>query len=333
MVCELCGSNDFTKDDDGFFVCDYCRTKYTPEQAQKMLVEGTVRVDRSDDADKYLKLAQAALDHANISEASSYANRVLEIDTENSRAWFIKGEAALQSSELGQTNHSEMTGAFEKAISFASDQNQVRQQAAEAIVRVVQSVQNRSRAELARDPSSDVCWESHVKRTEDSIKVLFEAHEWGAGRRALELAIGLAMRLNKAPEYTGSDGKVTQRRLDVRRMQYFKKSIDTAAEMIRKDDPDYRPPKQSPCFIVTATLGSETSTPVRVLRRFRDELLVETGPGRRFIAWYGENGPRLASAVSAHWSLRVVSFVVVVLPAWALAQVLLDARSIIRGRR
>lgn len=333
MVCELCGSNDFTKDDDGFFVCDYCRTKYTPEQAQKMLVEGTVRVDKSDDADKYLKLAQAALDHSNLSEAYSYANRVLEIDTENSRAWFIKGEAAGWSSGLEQPSYSEMIGAFEKAMNYAADANEVRQKASEVMVRVVEAILRLSLKQFEGNYYGDELWESHVERTDDGVGVLFKAHEWGAGRRALELIISLAMHLNKGPEYTDEEGRVKQSKLNVRQTQHFKQHIDKAAEIIRKDDSSYEVPKESACFVVTATLGSETSTPVRVLRRFRDEILIETGSGRSFIAWYAANGPRLAAAVSAHWSLKVASFAVIVLPAWVLAQVLLAVRSFTRDRR
>ena len=38
IKCELCGSNDVVKKDD-LFVCQYCGTKYTPEEAKKLLVE------------------------------------------------------------------------------------------------------------------------------------------------------------------------------------------------------------------------------------------------------------------------------------------------------
>jgi len=34
MKCELCGSTDFMKED-GVFACQYCGTKYSPEEAKK----------------------------------------------------------------------------------------------------------------------------------------------------------------------------------------------------------------------------------------------------------------------------------------------------------
>ena len=34
LVCELCGGNDIIKQD-GYFVCQNCGTKYSPEEAKK----------------------------------------------------------------------------------------------------------------------------------------------------------------------------------------------------------------------------------------------------------------------------------------------------------
>jgi len=333
MVCELCGSNDFTKDNDGFFVCDYCRTKYTPEQAQKMLVEGTVRVDRSEEAAKYLKLAEAALHDRNFSEAYNYANRALEIDTENSQAWFVKGRAAGWSSGLSGVNYSEMIGAFERAISFSEDEDGLRKRAADDVVDVVSIIQRISHDEVSENPEVDTYWDSHLWRTEQSIDALFRAHEWGAGRRALELIVDVAMSLNKGPIYRTYDDKLKQRSLNPSQTASFKGLIDRAAAEIRFIDPDYELPKQSSCFVVTATLGSETSIPVQVLRTFRDNVLMNTESGQRFIAWYSANGPRLAATIAAHGTLRLLSLVVIVLPATLVARVLLDVQRLRQGRR
>ena len=43
IKCELCGSNEFTKVD-GLFQCNHCNTKYTLEEAKKLMVSGTVEV-------------------------------------------------------------------------------------------------------------------------------------------------------------------------------------------------------------------------------------------------------------------------------------------------
>jgi uncharacterized protein YkwD len=52
------------------------------------------------------------------------------------------------------------------------------------------------------------------------------------------------------------------------------------------------------CFVATAAYGSHWHPDVRVLRRFRDKVLVGHGAGRAFVRAYGILGPRLARVVS-----------------------------------
>ena len=98
LTCEMCGSTNIIKQD-GVFVCQSCGTKYSVEEARKMMIEGTVaiegivKVDKSGEALNLLKLANAALDSENGEEAYSYANRALEADPNNADAWLTKMKA------------------------------------------------------------------------------------------------------------------------------------------------------------------------------------------------------------------------------------------------
>lgn len=47
IKCELCGSNQLIKKD-GFFQCEHCGTKYTLEEAKKLIVSGTVEVTKGE---------------------------------------------------------------------------------------------------------------------------------------------------------------------------------------------------------------------------------------------------------------------------------------------
>ena len=61
LTCEMCGSTELIKQE-GFFVCQTCGTKYSIEEAKKLMVEGTVKVDNSDRIKNYLELARTAKD-------------------------------------------------------------------------------------------------------------------------------------------------------------------------------------------------------------------------------------------------------------------------------
>ena len=55
LTCEMCGSTDLMKQD-GVFVCQTCGTKYSVEEAKKMMVEGTIDVQASVNLDATEKL-------------------------------------------------------------------------------------------------------------------------------------------------------------------------------------------------------------------------------------------------------------------------------------
>lgn len=91
LVCELCGGNDIVKDN-GYYICQNCGTKFTVEEARKMMIDGTVdvqgsvKIDRSLDVQKILKNADTTFNTKNYSEAFKLYSQVLNIDTENSHA-------------------------------------------------------------------------------------------------------------------------------------------------------------------------------------------------------------------------------------------------------
>lgn len=124
LTCEMCGSHDLLKHD-GVFVCQTCGTKYSVEEAKKMMVvgtvevKGTVKVDNSDSLINYLEMAELAYDSKNNTEAELYATKVIESDPKNYMAWLIKGQAAGWQSTLANIRFPESVSAFVKALSYA----------------------------------------------------------------------------------------------------------------------------------------------------------------------------------------------------------------------
>ena len=126
LTCEMCGSNDLLKQD-GVFVCQTCGTKYSVEEAKKMMVEGTVevagtvKIDNTASIENYLKISKSAYSSQNQVEAENYANKVIEIAPDNYEAWLIKGKAAGWQSTLANPRFPECVSAFSAALSNTPD--------------------------------------------------------------------------------------------------------------------------------------------------------------------------------------------------------------------
>ena len=127
LTCEMCGSTDLVKQY-GMYVCQSCGTKYSVEEAKKMMIEGTVdvsgsivRVDNSASIANYLKMAKSAYDSSNQKEAESYCNKIIEIDPNNYQAWLLKGKAAGWQSTLANIRIEESVNCFKKAIENAPE--------------------------------------------------------------------------------------------------------------------------------------------------------------------------------------------------------------------
>lgn len=88
MVCEMCGGKDLVKQD-GIFVCQNCGTKYSVEEARKLL--GTIKIDKTDDMEKSLVLARRAREENNSENAEKYYGMVLQEDPNNWEAAFFQG--------------------------------------------------------------------------------------------------------------------------------------------------------------------------------------------------------------------------------------------------
>ena len=117
LTCEMCGSTNLIKKD-GVFVCQSCGTQYSVEEAKKMMVEGTVVIDKSKDIENWLTLARNAISANNDQEAYNYANKILEIDSQLAEAWIIKMRSAAGIATNGNPRVEEIINAGKNAISF-----------------------------------------------------------------------------------------------------------------------------------------------------------------------------------------------------------------------
>lgn len=86
LTCEMCGATDLLKQD-GVFVCQSCGTKYSVEEAKKMMIEGTVdvsgskvKVDSSEEIENLYQIARRAKDSNNSENAAKYYDMILMKD-------------------------------------------------------------------------------------------------------------------------------------------------------------------------------------------------------------------------------------------------------------
>lgn len=84
ITCEMCGGNELLKVD-GLYVCQHCGTKYTPEEAKKLLSAGIVdvKVDETDKLQNLYIIARRALDATNYEEAYEHYKEIQKLDPNN----------------------------------------------------------------------------------------------------------------------------------------------------------------------------------------------------------------------------------------------------------
>lgn len=147
--CELCDSTELVKQD-GMFVCQSCGTKYSVEEARKLMVEVSEGLfkTKGNNIDESVKsffvLAQNAYQSENLQETEVYCNKIIELDPTNVNAWMLKGKAAGWQSTLQNPRLLEAVSAFSVAINNSSDKEKqdLIQDAQNEIVRIAVALIN-----------------------------------------------------------------------------------------------------------------------------------------------------------------------------------------------
>jgi len=94
-------------DHTGLVQCGYCSTTITYHPPIE-------KVERKN-VERFLEICKAALDGSNHDEALQYANKVLEIDPENSSAWIYKAISTFWLTTVGNNRYDEAMGYLQRA--------------------------------------------------------------------------------------------------------------------------------------------------------------------------------------------------------------------------
>ena len=89
IKCEMCDGRDLVKED-GVYICQNCGTKYSVEEAKKLVVEinGPIQIDKTADLNNLITLAKRAHINGDYVKAQEYYEQILLIDPENWEADF-----------------------------------------------------------------------------------------------------------------------------------------------------------------------------------------------------------------------------------------------------
>ncbi|WP_289706005.1 MULTISPECIES: CFI-box-CTERM domain-containing protein [Muribaculaceae] len=329
LTCEMCGSTNILKQD-GVFVCQSCGTKYSVEEAKKMMVEGVVniegkvKIDQSDKIPNLLSLAQNAIDSLNVDEAESYVNRILEIDCDNAQAWFIKMKAIGLSSSIDNLRVTEIISAGKKAIEKSNGELEID---VYGFYITVLNVNLQSFTEQLQNTGAlKQIYEMNCMTNP------FKASELTAESDEISFFIMNQYELLLNLRYVIPDDKVANEDLYClvefaatnwinftqavnARFNVFKWNLNEetvvefrsilnrikqglpTASLDAFDEEHISNPSSGPCYIATVVYGTYDCPEVWTLRRFRDYTLAETWYGRAFIRTYYAVSPTLVKWV------------------------------------
>ena len=141
LVCEMCSSPNLIKKD-GMYVCENCVTRYTVEEARKMMidgtvdVQGTVKVDNSAFVQKYLANARRAKQKEDWEEVEKYYNMVEQNDPSNIEAIFYSAYGKAKSTLVDADIYKRQAAfkVLKNCISIIDDRYQVNRRAENEIV-------------------------------------------------------------------------------------------------------------------------------------------------------------------------------------------------------
>lgn len=288
LTCEMCGSTDLMKQD-GVFVCQSCGTKYSVEEAKKMMVEGTVeiagtvKVDNSNKLDNLFALAHRAKNDGNSENAAKYYEQIL---TEDPNSW----EAAFYSVYFKASNC--VIGNISSAANSVSG-------CLKSTFRLIK--------EYVPEEKQQDAYKEVYNNVYDIGNTLWNAawYHYLNYNSADSAKPELITRTGAIYDMWMNLGNLAQNEFNDKEsaLKAYKHIIDvmkpieaitnrypseTLLSKIRELDSLYVVPTSSSggCYVATAVYGSYDCPQVWTLRRYRDYTLSKTWYGRAFIRTY-----------------------------------------------
>lgn len=292
IVCEMCGSNDFVKQD-GMVVCQHCGTKYTVEEARKLMVT----IDNSSKMNNLAKIAKQAQSEGNYEKAGKYYDMILQEDADNWRAAFYSVYDAGMCCRIAEIENASYSVAnciphvlqLIKAKHYDVDSEYIiLSEIATAICQFISQMFVATQNHFKQFRSTEGANKEKQNRVEALIALLFHTGD------CIEVVFADNSKVcAEIPVMLWKTGVTAYENT----MMPTPPGMDEHIEKIKKYNPSYTCKKSTNtsggCYIATAVYGSYDCPQVWTLRRFRDYSLAKSCYGRTFIRVYYTISPVL----------------------------------------
>ena len=318
IVCEMCGSQEFAKMD-GMYVCQHCRTKYDPEEAKKLMVEvsGKVEIDRSKELDNLIKAARNARSISDNTSALKHYEKISSLQPDNWEALFysVVLRNNIAKAENIVSSATNISNCLRKVLEFIkanpqSEQNKVNavKEVKDTCHKTVYLLTNIAEAEYKATISkinSMALSNSTIANSNLRTDALRECKERCISIINIMIYCGdyieevFVTTNQNYKEFAVSSWKTVidynnQYRNNHKSPILLKPYVDGIVSKIHKYEPGYTIPQtKSGCYVATSVYGSYNCPQVWTLRRYRDYTLAQTWYGRAFIKTYYAVSPTL----------------------------------------
>lgn len=306
LTCEMCGSTNLLKQD-GVFVCQSCGTKYSVEEAKKMMVEGTVdvtgstvKVDTSDELKNLYEIARRAKDADNNDNAAKYYDMILIKDPgsweANYYVVYFKSMGCKIAGIWSAAN--DMANCQSSVLGLIHDRIQDPNEQQKAVTEVY--LRNVNIATMLFSAAKN-----HYEGIDTQIQSNYTQEYLNNAAASAQIMYNFGDELDKLFEgrFSVESIQAWKSGIDIHK-QYVKyladkqgniNLINSYGDKIRKYDSSFVNPEvnTSSCYVATSIYGSYDCPEVWALRRFRDFTLDETLLGRCFIKTYYAISPTL----------------------------------------
>ncbi len=304
----MCGCTEIVRKD-GLYVCQACGTKYSVEDAKKMMMEGTVKIDgpvkidESESLSNLRTLAQRASEAKDWDRAYQYYEKILLMEpndfdayhsTQFYRAFLVNQQNlfAELSSRLFVFKNAIPT--INKLLKDKFEGQNVAQKAVAVWDPVFKNCETLWNDNGGRISSciSFTADQAKQQRNEQNMKIIM-ANCVAIVDFMFTLVKDIHSQYGTIIQSWYVTYAKTAANFASRTKDCPKETLDAINNFVKNIEPNYTPQKKVGCYVATAVYGSYDCPEVWTLRRFRDYTLAETWYGRAFIRIYYAVSPTL----------------------------------------